>query len=79
MIARCSFLRLSDFFSVAGRTILNTILRSLERISFDGDPLQFLLIESTYQPLISVLHMAELNKDHPELQGLRESFEVFGI
>jgi hypothetical protein len=56
--------------NIAGRTILNTILRSLERISFDGDPLQFLLIESTYQPLISVLHMAELNKDHPELQGL---------
>jgi hypothetical protein len=35
-----------------------------------------MLIESTYQPLISILHMAELVEGHPELKGLRESFEV---
>lgn len=67
------------FFSVAGRTILSTMLRSLERIAFNGDPLQFMLIESTYQPLISVLHMAELIEGHPELKALRKSFEVISI
>jgi len=56
--------------NIAGRSILSTILRSLERIAFNGDPLQFMLIESTYQPLISILHMAELVEGHPELKGL---------
>jgi len=56
--------------NIAGRSILSSILKSLERIAFNGDPLQFLLIESTYQPFISLLHMAELNKDREDLQGL---------
>jgi hypothetical protein len=56
--------------NIAGRTILQPILRSLERIAFNGDPLQFLLIESTYQPFISLFHMAELIKGHPELEAI---------
>jgi hypothetical protein len=65
--------------NIAGRTILNTILRSLERISFNGDPLQFLLIESTYQPFISLMHMTELVKDFPELQGLPDFGSALAI
>jgi hypothetical protein len=60
------------FFSVAGRTVLHTILSSLERIAFNGDPLQFLLIESTYQPFISLFHETGIVVSHPELQGVRE-------
>jgi len=56
--------------NIAGRTILSPILHSLERIAFDGDPLQFLLIESTYQPFISLMHMTQLVKGHPELEGV---------
>ena len=33
---------------VAGRTILHTIISALERIAFNGDPLQFMLVETTY-------------------------------
>ncbi|KAF7966828.1 hypothetical protein HWV62_36931 [Athelia sp. TMB] len=56
--------------NIAGRTMMNTVLRALERIAFDGDALQFMLLESSYQPLMSILAMAELTKDHPELAGI---------
>ncbi|KZP07653.1 phosphoglycerate mutase-like protein [Athelia psychrophila] len=56
--------------NIAGRTIMSTVLKALERIAFNGDPLQFMLLESSYQPLISILKMTELTKDHPELDGI---------
>ncbi|KAG2362447.1 histidine phosphatase superfamily [Suillus spraguei] len=37
------------------------------RIAFNGDPLQFLLIETSYQPFISLFHMLEMTKENPEL------------
>ena len=66
-----SFSRLSRMILVAGRTVLHTILSSLERIAFNGDPLQFLLIESTYQPFISLFHETGIVESHPELKGVR--------
>lgn len=43
--------------NIAGRTLLRTILASLERIAFNGDPLQLMIIDTTYQPFISLFHM----------------------
>ncbi|KAF8132042.1 histidine phosphatase superfamily [Boletus edulis] len=56
--------------NLAGRTILHSILESLERIAFNNDPLQFLLVETSYQPFISLFHMLELIKEDPELAGI---------
>lgn len=56
---------------VAGRTLLHTILSSLERISFNGDPLQFMLVETTYQPFISFFHQTGITTEHPEVSGIR--------
>ncbi|KAG1851468.1 histidine phosphatase superfamily [Suillus subalutaceus] len=56
--------------NLAGRTILHTVLGSLQRIAFNGDPLQFLLIETSYQPFISLFHMLEMVKENPELGGI---------
>ncbi|KAG1804117.1 histidine phosphatase superfamily [Suillus subaureus] len=56
--------------NLAGRTILHTVLSSLQRIAFNGDPLQFLLIETSYQPFISLFHMFEMVKESPELAGI---------
>lgn len=56
--------------NLAGRTILHTILSSLTRIAFNGDPLQFLLIETSYHPFISLFHMLEMVKENPELAGI---------
>lgn len=53
--------------NLAGRTILHSILDSLDRISFNGDPVKFLLIETSYQPFISLFHMLGLTKEYPEL------------
>ncbi|KAF9449257.1 phosphoglycerate mutase-like protein [Macrolepiota fuliginosa MF-IS2] len=58
--------------NIAGRTILHTILTSLERIAFNGDPLQFMLIETTYQPFISFFHQTGITKEHPEFKGIPE-------
>jgi lysosomal acid phosphatase len=56
--------------NIAGRTILHTIVHSLERVAFNGDPLQFQLIETTYQPFISIFHMTDIIKAHPYLAGI---------
>ncbi|KAG1718017.1 histidine phosphatase superfamily [Suillus paluster] len=54
----------------AGRTILHPILHSLERITFDSDPLKFLLLETSYQPFISLFHMMEMVNEHPQLAAI---------
>jgi len=46
-------------------------LTSLQRIAFNGDPLQFLLIETSYHPFISLFHMLEMTKENPALAGIR--------
>lgn len=56
--------------NIAGRTILASIKDSLQRITYDGDPLQFLVETTTYQPFISLFHQIELIKDDPSLQGI---------
>ncbi|KAG5640481.1 hypothetical protein DXG03_008373 [Asterophora parasitica] len=55
---------------IAGRTLLHPILTALERIAFNGDPLQFLLIETTYQPFISFFHQTGIIDERPELKGI---------
>ncbi|KII95447.1 hypothetical protein PLICRDRAFT_97310 [Plicaturopsis crispa FD-325 SS-3] len=65
--------------NIAGRTILHSILTSLERIAFNDDPLQFLLIETTYQPFISFVHQTEIVKQHPDLQGVPDFASALAI
>ena len=64
---------------VAGRTILHPVLNSLQRIAFNGDPLQFLLIETSYHPFISLFHMLELVKQNPDLAGIRKSTYIYTV
>ncbi|KAF7305660.1 hypothetical protein HMN09_00819700 [Mycena chlorophos] len=56
--------------NIAGRTVMHTILKSLERIAFNGDPLQLMIMQTSYQPLISLFHQTELVKEHPELAAI---------
>lgn len=56
--------------NIAGRTILHPILRSLERIAFDDDPLRIFLIETSYQPFISLFHMLDVLSSRPDLAGI---------
>ena len=50
---------------------MSSIISALQRIAFNGDPLQLMLIETTYQPFISFFHQTEIVKQHPELQAIR--------
>lgn len=56
--------------NLAGRTILHSVIDSLDRIAFNGDPLKFLLIETSYQPFISLFHMLGFTKEYPELAAI---------
>ncbi|KAL1686484.1 histidine phosphatase superfamily [Schizophyllum commune] len=56
--------------NVAGRTLLHTILRALERVSFNHDPLQFLLVETSYQPLLSFFNLTGMANQHHELKAI---------
>ena len=51
---------------------MSSVISALQRIAFNGDPLQFMLIETTYQPFISFFHQTDMIKGHPELQAIRE-------
>lgn len=67
--------------NVAGRTILHPILTSLERIAFEDDPLRIMLIETSYQPFISLFHMLDVLNERPDLAGIPDyasalSFEL---
>lgn len=63
---------LTQLFAVAGRTALSSVIDALQRIAFNGDPLQFMLIQTTYQPFISIFHMTDIVQSHPELAAIRE-------
>ncbi|KAJ7735546.1 histidine phosphatase superfamily [Mycena maculata] len=56
--------------NIAGRTLLHTVLESLERIAFSDDPLQLMVIQTSYQPFISLFHQTDMVKEHPELKGI---------
>jgi hypothetical protein len=70
---------INDIANVAGRTIMHTILTSLERIAFNGDPLQFMLIETTYQPFISFFHQTGITNERPELKGIPDYASAIAI
>ncbi|OCH91071.1 phosphoglycerate mutase-like protein [Obba rivulosa] len=65
--------------NIASRTALSSVLGALQRIAFNGDPLQFMLIETTYQPFISLFHQTEIVKQHPELQAIPDYGSAFAI
>ena len=50
---------------------MQSIISSLERITYDGDPLQFLVESTTYQPFISLFAQTEMIKSDPSLKGIR--------
>jgi lysosomal acid phosphatase len=56
--------------NIAGRTMLHLILKSLERVAFNGDPLQFELVETGYQPLISLFHELGMVEQDPDLKAI---------
>src|ERR1700722_9841840 len=53
--------------------MLSTIISALERIAYNGDPLKFLLVETTYQPFISLFHQTEMSTFTSKLEGIRQS------
>ncbi len=63
--------------TVASRTALHSMLKALERIAFNGDPLQFMVIQTTYQPFISFFHQTDAIESHPELAAIRTSSPIF--
>jgi len=56
--------------NIAGRTLIQSVISSLERIDYDDDPLQFLVESTTYQPFISLFAQTEMLKSDPTLNGL---------
>lgn len=43
--------------NVAGRAALGAIVKALERVAFDGDKAQFVMLAGTYQPFVSLFNM----------------------
>ncbi|KAL0955523.1 hypothetical protein HGRIS_001761 [Hohenbuehelia grisea] len=71
--------KIAGIGNIAGRTLLHTILSSLQRIAFNGDPLQFLLVQTTYQPFISLFHQMDVLQSHPDLKGIPEYSSALAI
>ncbi|KAH8088959.1 phosphoglycerate mutase-like protein [Cristinia sonorae] len=65
--------------NIASRTALSSVLRALQRIAFNDDPLQFMLIETTYHPFISFFHQTQMVKNHPELKAIPDFGSALAI
>ncbi|KZT65425.1 phosphoglycerate mutase-like protein [Daedalea quercina L-15889] len=65
--------------NIAGRTALSSVIEALQRIAFNGDPLQFMLIQTTYQPFISIFHMTDIVQSHPELAAIPDFASALAI
>ncbi|KAH9925895.1 phosphoglycerate mutase-like protein [Epithele typhae] len=65
--------------NIASRTALSSVLKALQRIAFNGDPLQLMIIETTYQPFISFFHQTEIVKTHPELKAMPDFGSAIAI
>ncbi|KAI0692155.1 phosphoglycerate mutase-like protein [Cytidiella melzeri] len=65
--------------NIASRTVLSSVTAALQRIAFNGDPLQFMLIQTTYQPFISLFHQTEAIKRHPELGAIADPGSALAI
>lgn len=59
--------------------MLHTILQALEHVAFSDDPLQFMLVQTGYQPFISLFHELDIVKENPELKAIREFFSFYLI
>ncbi|KAJ7579667.1 histidine phosphatase superfamily [Mycena floridula] len=69
----------SGIGNIAGRSLLHTILSSLQRIAFNDDPLKFLLVETTYQPFISFFHEVGMVKQDPTLAAIPDYASALAI
>ncbi|KIP08705.1 hypothetical protein PHLGIDRAFT_29474 [Phlebiopsis gigantea 11061_1 CR5-6] len=65
--------------NIASRTVLESIIHALQRIAFNGDPLQFMLIATTYQPFISLFHQTEMVQRNPELAAIPDYGSALAI
>ncbi|KAH9915503.1 phosphoglycerate mutase-like protein [Fomitopsis serialis] len=65
--------------NIAGRTAMSSMVDALQRIAFNGDPLQFMLIATTYQPFISIFHMTDVVQSHPELAAIPDFASAMAI
>ncbi|KAG9308031.1 phosphoglycerate mutase-like protein [Chiua virens] len=61
---------ISGVGNIAGRAVLAPITKALERIAFDDDPLRVLLIETSYQPFISLFSMMDAQGHDGKLFGI---------
>jgi len=60
------------FYLVAGRSVLPSIIKALERISVAKDPLSLFVQEMSYKPFISLFNITGLDERYPEISGLRK-------
>ncbi|KAI0319277.1 phosphoglycerate mutase-like protein [Amylostereum chailletii] len=65
--------------NIASRTLMQAIINSLQRITFNGDPVQFVLQSTTYQPFISLFHETDIFKEDPNLFGIPDYASAFAV
>ena len=55
--------------NVAGRSALGAVVSALDRVAFDGDRAQFVLLAGTYQPFVSLFNVTGVES----VYGIRAS------
>lgn len=65
--------------NIASRTLMRSIISTLQRITLDGDPLQFLVEATTYQPFISFFHQIDAVEKDPSLQAIPDYASAIAI
>ncbi|KAH8110497.1 phosphoglycerate mutase-like protein [Phellopilus nigrolimitatus] len=65
--------------NIAGRTILPSIITSLERIANKDDPLSLVIQETSYKPFISLFNVTGITERHPYVDGIPTYASAFAF
>ncbi|KAJ7633794.1 histidine phosphatase superfamily [Mycena polygramma] len=69
----------TDIGNIAGSTLLDPILNSLQRMANNADPLKLMVLLTSYPSFISFLHQTEIIQQNPELKAIPNFGAAFAI
>jgi len=70
---------MSGIGNIAARTLMRSVIGSLQRITYDGDPVQLVLQSTTYHPFISFFNQTEVASEDPDIFGIPDFASAIAI
>jgi len=80
VLGKCTGIKsLTSIFTVAGQTILPSILDGLANIADTKNPLKFVYQAVSYKPFISLFNLTGVAEMNPQLAGFGQLYYLFPV